>query len=72
MQTLLDCPLRFALVRARAVPEQRAMALMKLQSGTLTPILSNPGFKDCSRTLDSPVKYQSILLHNVGSLDNKT
>lgn len=63
MQTLLGCPLRFALVRARAVPEPRAMSLMKLQSGTLTPILSNPGFKDRSRALDSPVIFKHIKIH---------
>lgn len=60
MERLLGWPLRFALVRARAVPEPRAMILMKLQSGTLTPILSNPGFKDRSRILESPVIRQFI------------
>jgi len=60
VERLLGCPLKFALVRARAVSEARAMVLMKLQSGTLTPILSNPGFKDRSRILDSPAKYPRI------------
>lgn len=60
MERVLDWPLRFALVRARAVPEPQAMILMKLQSGTLTPILSNPGFKDRSRILESPVIRQFI------------
>lgn len=54
ISTLLGCPLRFALVRASALPEPRAIALMKLQLGTRTPMLSSPGFKDFSRILDSP------------------
>jgi hypothetical protein len=68
MQTLLGCPLRFALVRANAVPEPRAMNLMKLQSGTLTPILSNPGFKDRSRALDSPAIFKHTIIHYIGYL----
>lgn len=56
MQMLLGCPLKFALVRANALPEPRAITLMKSESGTRTPILSKPGFRDFSRILDSPEK----------------
>ena len=52
MQTLLGCPLKFALVRAKALPDSRETILIKLQSGTRTPILSNPGLRDFSRILD--------------------
>lgn len=56
METLLGCPLRFALVRANALPEPRQMTLIKSESGARTPILSNPGFRDFSRILESPEK----------------
>lgn len=68
MERVLDWPLRFALVRARAVPEPQAMILMKLQSGTLTPILSNPGFKDRSRILDSCKISKYTIRQCIGSL----
>lgn len=60
MLTLLGCPLRLALVRARALPEPRAMLLINSKSGTRTPILSKPGFRDFSKMLESPEKTKRI------------